>query len=265
MDTCRIRFVRFDGRMKARERDAAIAEFMVPLSCADDGTTNTEDILELMRQDNEDDSDEDEDEDEAENETAPAAAAEETSSRPRRNAARTATQNAALDLSSDEDTVSFKPAKGKGKTTAKKRVDSDDEDFVDSPTKNAGKSSDFKMSDMDSDDDIMTFNLTQATAANRAKRAAKAAKAAKRAENRANILGKAKKRRDEMDVDSDEENMENYGNPVVMLCSLKAAALGLNLTVANNVFLLDPWWQESIGEPFSCPFIASVSLPALAG
>lgn len=32
-----------------------------------------------------------------------------------------------------------------------------------------------------------------------------------------------------------------------MLCSLKAAALGLNLTAANNVFLLDPWWQESIG------------------
>jgi len=35
-------------------------------------------------------------------------------------------------------------------------------------------------------------------------------------------------------------------NPKVMLISLKAGALGLNLTVANHVFLMDPWWQEGI-------------------
>ncbi|PCH43964.1 hypothetical protein WOLCODRAFT_133049 [Wolfiporia cocos MD-104 SS10] len=35
-------------------------------------------------------------------------------------------------------------------------------------------------------------------------------------------------------------------NPRVMLVSLKAGALGLNLTVANNVYLMDPWWQEGI-------------------
>ncbi|KAI0334969.1 hypothetical protein GY45DRAFT_967409 [Cubamyces sp. BRFM 1775] len=35
-------------------------------------------------------------------------------------------------------------------------------------------------------------------------------------------------------------------NPRVMLISLKAGALGLNLTVANNVYLMDPWWQEGI-------------------
>ncbi|KAF8200953.1 SNF2 family N-terminal domain-containing protein [Pholiota molesta] len=35
-------------------------------------------------------------------------------------------------------------------------------------------------------------------------------------------------------------------NPKVMLLSLKAGALGLNLTVANNVYLMDPWWQEGI-------------------
>ncbi|KAJ7780541.1 SNF2 family N-terminal domain-containing protein [Mycena maculata] len=35
-------------------------------------------------------------------------------------------------------------------------------------------------------------------------------------------------------------------NPAVMLISLKAGALGLNLTVANNVYLMDPWWQEGI-------------------
>ncbi|EDR08813.1 SNF2 superfamily protein, partial [Laccaria bicolor S238N-H82] len=37
-------------------------------------------------------------------------------------------------------------------------------------------------------------------------------------------------------------------NPRVMLISLKAGALGLNLTgkFANNVYLMDPWWQEGI-------------------
>lgn len=35
-------------------------------------------------------------------------------------------------------------------------------------------------------------------------------------------------------------------NPKVMLISLKAGALGLNLTVANNIYLMDPWWQEGI-------------------
>lgn len=34
--------------------------------------------------------------------------------------------------------------------------------------------------------------------------------------------------------------------PSVMLISLKAGALGLNLTVASQVFLMDPWWQASI-------------------
>ncbi|SCV71870.1 BQ2448_4564 [Microbotryum intermedium] len=34
--------------------------------------------------------------------------------------------------------------------------------------------------------------------------------------------------------------------PTVMLISLKAGALGLNLTCANQVFLMDPWWQASI-------------------
>ena len=29
----------------------------------------------------------------------------------------------------------------------------------------------------------------------------------------------------------------------VMLISLKAGALGLNLTCASQVFLMDPWWQ----------------------
>lgn len=43
-----------------------------------------------------------------------------------------------------------------------------------------------------------------------------------------------------------EGNGENVTNPKVMLISLKSGALGLNLTVANNVYLMDPWWQEGI-------------------
>ncbi|GAA5967788.1 hypothetical protein JCM11641_005766 [Rhodosporidiobolus odoratus] len=37
-------------------------------------------------------------------------------------------------------------------------------------------------------------------------------------------------------------------NPMVMLLSLKAGALGLNLTVASQVFLMDPWWQPAIEQ-----------------
>lgn len=30
--------------------------------------------------------------------------------------------------------------------------------------------------------------------------------------------------------------------PTVLLCSLKAGGVGLNLTSASRVHLLDPWW-----------------------
>ncbi|TFY66346.1 hypothetical protein EVG20_g4743 [Dentipellis fragilis] len=43
-----------------------------------------------------------------------------------------------------------------------------------------------------------------------------------------------------------QESLASGVNPKVMLISLKAGALGLNLTVANNVYLMDPWWQEGI-------------------
>ncbi|KAF9012434.1 SNF2 family N-terminal domain-containing protein [Cyathus striatus] len=42
------------------------------------------------------------------------------------------------------------------------------------------------------------------------------------------------------------EKAHSAENLSVMLISLKAGALGLNLTVANNVYLMDPWWQEGI-------------------
>ncbi|GAA6061470.1 hypothetical protein JCM10212_002549 [Sporobolomyces blumeae] len=37
-------------------------------------------------------------------------------------------------------------------------------------------------------------------------------------------------------------------SPMVMLLSLKAGALGLNLTIASQVFLMDPWWQPAIEQ-----------------
>ena len=36
--------------------------------------------------------------------------------------------------------------------------------------------------------------------------------------------------------------------PTVLLCSLRAAGVGLNLTRANHAFLMDPWWNASVEE-----------------
>ena len=36
------------------------------------------------------------------------------------------------------------------------------------------------------------------------------------------------------------------GAPDVILMSLKAGGLGLNLACCNNVFLLDPWWNPAV-------------------
>ncbi|OJJ81428.1 DEAD/DEAH box helicase [Aspergillus glaucus CBS 516.65] len=35
-------------------------------------------------------------------------------------------------------------------------------------------------------------------------------------------------------------------NPTVLLISLRAGGVGLNLTAANNVFMMDPWWSFAI-------------------
>ncbi|CCJ28732.1 unnamed protein product, partial [Pneumocystis jirovecii] len=39
-----------------------------------------------------------------------------------------------------------------------------------------------------------------------------------------------------------------YDDIEVLLCSLKSGALGLNLTVANRVILLDIWWNPAVEE-----------------
>lgn len=38
------------------------------------------------------------------------------------------------------------------------------------------------------------------------------------------------------------------GNVRILLASLKAGGLGLNLTAANRVITLDPWYNESVEQ-----------------
>ena len=41
-------------------------------------------------------------------------------------------------------------------------------------------------------------------------------------------------------------DFQRDGGPPVMLLSLKAGGTGLNLTAADHVFLLDPWWNPAV-------------------
>jgi SNF2 family DNA or RNA helicase len=41
---------------------------------------------------------------------------------------------------------------------------------------------------------------------------------------------------------------QDEAGPPVMLVSLKAGGTGLNLTAADHVFLLDPWWNPAVEE-----------------
>ncbi|KAK9247692.1 SNF2 family N-terminal domain-containing protein [Lipomyces tetrasporus] len=44
------------------------------------------------------------------------------------------------------------------------------------------------------------------------------------------------------------EKLANDHNVTVLLCSLKCGALGLNLTCASQVVLVDPWWNPMVSE-----------------
>jgi SNF2 family DNA or RNA helicase len=41
---------------------------------------------------------------------------------------------------------------------------------------------------------------------------------------------------------------QSEGGPPVLLLSLKAGGTGLNLTAADHVFLLDPWWNPAVED-----------------
>ena len=42
------------------------------------------------------------------------------------------------------------------------------------------------------------------------------------------------------------DRFQSGDGPPVMLVSLKAGGTGLNLTAADHVFLLDPWWNPAV-------------------
>jgi superfamily II DNA or RNA helicase len=44
------------------------------------------------------------------------------------------------------------------------------------------------------------------------------------------------------------DQFQDSGGPPVMLLSLKAGGTGLNLTAADHVFLLDPWWNPAVED-----------------
>ena len=44
------------------------------------------------------------------------------------------------------------------------------------------------------------------------------------------------------------ESFQADDGPPVMLLSLKAGGTGLNLTAADHVFLVDPWWNPAVEE-----------------
>jgi superfamily II DNA or RNA helicase len=44
------------------------------------------------------------------------------------------------------------------------------------------------------------------------------------------------------------ERFQDPGGPPVMLISLRAGGTGLNLTAADHVFLLDPWWNPAVED-----------------
>jgi len=43
-------------------------------------------------------------------------------------------------------------------------------------------------------------------------------------------------------------DFQSESGPPVMLVSLKAGGTGLNLTAADHVFLLDPWWNPAVED-----------------
>jgi SNF2 family DNA or RNA helicase len=44
------------------------------------------------------------------------------------------------------------------------------------------------------------------------------------------------------------DEFQNTPKPAIMLASLKAAGLGITLTAADYVFIMDPWWNPAIEE-----------------
>ncbi len=52
-------------------------------------------------------------------------------------------------------------------------------------------------------------------------------------------------------------DFQREAGPPVMLISLKAGGTGLNLTAADHVFLLDPWWNPAVEDQAEAALTAS--------
>ena len=55
----------------------------------------------------------------------------------------------------------------------------------------------------------------------------------------------AKKMKMEMETNEEKPSATSVF-PKIMLISLRAGGVGLNLTSANTVFMVDPWWNEAV-------------------
>merc|ERR1719188_358931 len=44
------------------------------------------------------------------------------------------------------------------------------------------------------------------------------------------------------------QSFNGHAHVQVVLCSLKAAGTGLNLTMADHMLLIDPWWNPSVED-----------------
>jgi len=53
-----------------------------------------------------------------------------------------------------------------------------------------------------------------------------------------------------MTLKAREKALKNFreGDATVILLSLKACGTGLDLTEANNVYLMDPWWNPAVEQ-----------------
>ncbi|KIY67158.1 hypothetical protein CYLTODRAFT_490860 [Cylindrobasidium torrendii FP15055 ss-10] len=212
LDDRGIAYERFDGRMSAKRRQEVLARFSIPIR-----------------------------EESASFSQAHAAPEPEPEPIGRKRKAR---RNVVDDDDEDEDfpehVVPIKPAPSASQRTRSGRVtrrvveNTEDLDFTPSSPAAGGEDSDFAPAGDDEDDDYVMHNTPEK----------------QKAKPKSQAKGKGKARVREHSLEPEDLNDLSYGgsggNPKILLLSLKAGALGLNLTVANNVYLMDPWWQEGI-------------------
>ena len=64
-------------------------------------------------------------------------------------------------------------------------------------------------------------------------------------QQRDTVLTEFEGRREE-EGEEKRRRVEETPFPKILLISLRAGGVGLNLTSANTVFMIDPWWNEAV-------------------